>query len=185
MALPKTKFHFNRTPIVAILIFCIFILSNLLFLSAVILYFRTMFLWLQQQGKHTKTLYKASGIVLTCVNIIVLISDVTFVIRDTMNDTDDGPMLSIVLGFIACAKAPLVLFILIIETPLVCFNTRGVTVDNVLHKKRYRIAHAFALCQIIWFGHRLVTDAIISIVFFIIAPAQTLWSAIHVKNHSV
>ena len=156
------------------LIFCIFILSNLLCLTAVILYFRKMFLWLQQQGKHTKTLYKASAIVLTCVNIIVLILDVTFMIKDTMNDTYGEPMNYIVSMFIAGAKAPLVLFILIIETPLVCFNTHGDNMDNVLNKKRYRIAHAFALCQIIWFGHRLVTDAIISIVFFVIAPAQTL-----------
>ena len=43
-----------------------------------------------------------------------------------------------------------------------------------MNKKRYRIAHAFGLCQIIWFIHRLVNDAIISIIFFIIAPAQTL-----------
>ena len=157
-----------------ILIICIFIVSNLLFLSAVILYFRKMFLWLQQQEKHTKTLYKASAIVLTCVNSIVLTLDVTFMIRDTIKDTDDGPMQSIVLMFITGAKAPLVLFILIIETPVICFYTHGDNTDNVLNKKRYRIAHAFALCQIIWFGHRLVTDAIISIVFFIIAPAQTL-----------
>ena len=34
--------------------------------------------------------------------------------------------------------------------------------------------HALALCQIIWFVHRLATDAILSVIAFIIAPAQTL-----------
>ena len=160
-----------------LLILFIFILSNLLLLSSVILYFRKMFLWLQQQGKHTKTLYKASAIVLTCVNIIVLISDITIVtiysIR-SMNYYYYYYYYWFTMLFFIPVKLPSVLFLLIIETPLVCFNTHGDNTDNVLYKKRYRIAHAFGLCQIIWFGHRLVTDAIISIMFFVIAPAQTL-----------
>ena len=36
------------------------------------------------------------------------------------------------------------------------------------------IIHALSLCQIIWFGHRVATDTIISVIAFIIAPAQTL-----------
>ena len=124
-----------------------------------------MFLWLQQQGKHTKSLYKASAIVLTCVNIIMLISDIDLLINVEYYDWD-GYDFSIVIW--SSFKAFLFLIIMIIETLLICCNTHGV------NKKRYRIAHAFALCQIIWFDHRLVTDAIISIVFFIIAPAQTL-----------
>ena len=144
----------------------IFILSNLLFLSAVIFYFRNMFLLLQQQGKHTKTLYKGSAIVLTCVNIIVLISDIDLLINVT-NNNHIASVFPIVI--MLSAKATLVLIIMIIETLLICYNT-----THGVNKKRYRIAHAFALCQIIWFGHRLATDAIISIVFFVIAPAQTL-----------
>lgn len=34
--------------------------------------------------------------------------------------------------------------------------------------------HALALCQFVWFVHRLATDAIISTILFAIAPAQTL-----------
>ena len=120
-----------------------------------------MFLWLQQQGKHTKTLYKASAIVLTCVNIIMLISDIDLLITDTYRG---------VTSFLFSVKTPLVFNIMTIETLciFIWFYKNGV------NKKRYRIAHAFAFCHIIWFGHRLVTDAIISIVFFAIAPAQTL-----------
>ena len=145
--------------------FCIFILSNLLFLSSVILYFREMFLWLQQQRQLTKSVYKASAIVLTCVNIIMLISDIYLHINVEyyFYSTSDFPG-----SFWLYIMVPIVLIIMIIETPLVCYYTHGV--NNVC----YRIAHAFALCQIIWFGHRLVTDAIISIVIFVIVPAQTL-----------
>ena len=124
-----------------------------------ILYFRKLFLWLQQQGQLTKSLYKASAIVLTCVNIILLISDI-----DLLATVGYYNAIVTLIPY----KAPLILIIMIIETLLICYYTHGV------NKKRYRIAHAFALCQIIWFGHRLVTDAIISIVFFVIAPAQTL-----------
>ena len=48
-----------------ILILCILFFSNLLLLSLTVLYFRTVFLWLDRQGNQTKTLYKASAIVLT------------------------------------------------------------------------------------------------------------------------
>ena len=130
-----------------------------------ILYFRKLFLWLQQQGQLTKSLYKASAIVLTCVNIILLISDI-----DLLATVGYYNAIVTLIPY----KAPLVLIIMIIETPLVCFNKHGDNMESALNKKRYRIAHAFALCHIIWFGHRLVTDAIISIVFFVIAPAQTL-----------
>ena len=156
-----------------ILILCIFLFSNLLLLSLIILYFRTVFLWLDRQGKQTKTLYKASAIVLTCVNIILLTSDIAFIISDSIHY---DPVFSIVMLFIIPAKGTLAILILTLETPVVCYNTRGLNQNNgmIMNKKRYRIAHAFALCQIIWFMHRLVNDAIISIVFFIIAPAQTL-----------
>ena len=34
--------------------------------------------------------------------------------------------------------------------------------------------HVLALCQFVWFVHRLATDAIISTIVFAIAPTQTL-----------
>ena len=68
-----------------ILIPCIFLFSNLLLLSLIILYFHTVFLWLDRQGKQTKTLYKASAIVLGCVNILLLTSDIAFIISDSVH----------------------------------------------------------------------------------------------------
>ena len=142
-------------------------------LSLIILNFRTEFLWLDRQGKQTKTLYKASAIVLTCVNIILLTSDIAFIISDSIHYDS---VVGIVIFFILPAKGALAIFILTLEMPVVCSNTCGLNQNNgmIMNKKRYRIAHAFGLCQIIWFMHRLVNDAIISTIFFIIAPAQTL-----------
>ena len=124
----------------------------------------------------SKILYKASAIILTCVNIIMFISDMTIVTRDInillLNFYDYYYTFTLSHTFL-----PVKVFsfaMLGIETLLIYFNTHGDNTDNVRNKKRYKIAHAFALGQIIWFGHRLVTDAIISIVFFGIAPAQTL-----------
>ena len=59
------------------LVLGIFYFSNLLVLTSTLLYFRKVFLWLQRQNKQIKTLYKASATVLTCVNIIALISDLS------------------------------------------------------------------------------------------------------------
>ena len=159
-----------------ILILCILLSSNLLLLSLIILYFRKVFLWLDRQGTQIKTLYKASAIVLGCVNIILLTSDIAFIISDSIHDRYGVLTMDYFTIFIVPIKVPLVLLILTLETPVVCSNTRGLNQNNgmIMNKKQYRIAHAFALCQIIWFMHRLVTDAIISIIFFIIAPAQTL-----------
>ena len=62
-----------------ILILCIFLSSNLLVLTTVLLNFRKIYLRISGQGKlTTKILYKASAIVLTCVNIIAFIIDIVF-----------------------------------------------------------------------------------------------------------
>ena len=146
-----------------ILALCIFILSNMLVLSATVLFFRKMFLWLQRQTELIKSLYKATAVVLTCVNMLVLLLNIYFITGDTPE----------YLFMILPGKILLVLLILILETPVICFNTH-LNQNNQMNKKRHRFANAFAMCQIIWFVHRLVTDTIISVVFFIVAPAQTL-----------
>ena len=125
------------------LILCIFAFSNLLVLTSTLLYFRTMFLWLQRQNQQIKTLYKASAIVLTCVNIIALISDVYIVVSDNMHLTDSDPDSALLL--LLPVKIPLILLILILETPVACFNTRTLDEPNT---RCQRIVHAFALCQI-------------------------------------
>ena len=154
----------------------IFIFSNLLVLISTLLNFRKLFLWLQEQNKQIKTLYKASATVLTCVNIIALISDLSIIISDIMQNltSDEDVHIFIIKSVMIPAKVPLTLAILILETPVVCFNTKLLNNANQPNTKCQRFAHAFALCQIIWFVHRLINDIIISVIFFVLAPAQTL-----------
>jgi hypothetical protein len=155
------------------LVLGIFYFSNLLVLTSTLLYFRKMFLWLQGQNKQIKTSYKAGATVLTCVNIIALISDLSIIISDIMQNGSDI-FLIIILYIMIPAKVSLVLLILILETPVACFNTHLLNNANQMNTRRQRFAHAFAFCQIIWFVHRLIDDTIISIIFFVLAPAQTL-----------
>jgi hypothetical protein len=148
-----------------------------------------VFLWLQGQNKQIKSLYKASAIVLTCFNIIALISDLYIVVSNGIQNgesnlyfikyygiqNEDLRLFSILFIMIPI-KVPLVLVILILETPVACFNTHQILLNdaNQMNTRCQRFSHAFAVCQIIWFVHRLINDAIISVIFFILAPAQTL-----------
>ena len=146
---------------------CIFIPSNLLMLSFNLLSFRKSFLLLQRQGKQAKILYQASAIVLTFVNIVALISDIALLAMDMGIDVEVA---------VLPQKVPLVVLILILELPLACSNTHNAVLNdaNQPNTRCQRFTHAFALCQIIWFMHRFVNDIIISVVYFVIAPAQTL-----------
>ena len=159
-----------------ILVLGIFYFSNLLVLTSTLLYFRKVFLWLQGQNKQIKTLYKASATVLTCINIIALISDLSIIISDIRLSVADAysVIFPIIVYIMIPAKVSQVLLILILETPVACFNTHLLNNANQPNSRSQRFAHAFALCQIIWFVHRLINDAIISVIFFVLAPAQTL-----------
>ena len=57
--------------------------------------------------------------------------------------------------------------IFILDISISCFNT-------CKHDHKCKGIHALAICQFVWFVHRLATDTIISIIEFVIAPAQTL-----------
>lgn len=133
-------------------------------LTSILLHFRKVFLWLQQQNKQISTLYKASASVLTCVNIIASISDLYIVVHD---DIPIGKDNYIIVGFVLPIKLPLVLLILTLETSAACFNTHLLNNANQINTRCQRFGHAFAFCQIIWFVHRLINDAVISVIFFL------------------
>ena len=153
------------------LVLGIFYFSNLLMLTSTLLNFRKVFLWLQRQNKQIKTIYKASATVLTCVNVTALISDLYVVISDGNGDDFDFEVLHIIKWILLPVKVPLVMVVLILETLVACSNTH---LANQINTECQRFAHAFALCQIMWFVHRLINDAVISVIFFVLAPAQTL-----------
>ena len=85
-----------------VLFLSIFIFSNLLVLTSTLLNFRKVFLWLQEQKKQIKTLYKASATVLTCVNIIALISDLSIIISDIMQNLNSDKDLHIFISYDSC-----------------------------------------------------------------------------------
>ena len=154
-----------------VLVLSIFCFSNLLVLTASVVNFRKLFLWFQGQNDQMKTLYKASATVLTCVNIIVLISDLYIVVSDGIAQ---GIGYAAIATILLPAKVPLVVLILILETSVICSNTHSLNGPNQMDTRCQRFAHALAFCQIIWFVRRLINDAIISILFFALAPAQTI-----------
>lgn len=161
---------FTNTCNTPITLFGIFALANLLVLTLTSLNIRKSFLWLKRQGKQAKILYKASAIVLTFVNIITLISDIAIVISNVRSTNSKFYYVSYSMPMIV--KIPIVLLILIPELIVTCFSTHET--NQIRRCTRQRFSHAFDFCQIIWFVHRLVNDVIISVVFFVIAPTQTL-----------
>ena len=117
----------------SLLIYCIFVLSNILLSSLTMLYFRKMLIWIQQQPM--KILYKSVAIVLTFANIILIAADLAFTITNYLH-------FDLNLLFF---KVPLVILILILEIPAVCYHAHRFSQNNA-NNMLYTIAHAFALC---------------------------------------
>ena len=163
----------NSSPLIdpsltGLLFICIFTMSNVFMLNLALLNFRKIFLALQRQGKQAKILYKATAIVLTFVNIITLISDISISVKNFE--------VIVLVWSVLFIKIPLTVLMLVLELLAAYFST-PILNDATLKRRNVwcqRFSHAFAMCQITWFVHRLVNDTLISIVFFVIAPAQTL-----------
>ena len=147
---------FSNSRTTAILIFVTYLLLNVLILTLTVLYLGKIFSWIEQsQHNHLKDLYNASAIVLALINVVSFGSDI---------------LLHILFGgyFVYLAiKLLLVTLIFVLVIIVSCFYTWR-------YGHKWKIMHALALCQFVWFVHRLATDAIISIIMFVIAPAQTL-----------
>ena len=144
----------------SMLLMCAFLLANLLILIVAVLFFDETFLWLQK-GRNTKALYMASGIILAILNCVTFICEIMLLNQST------EPMISL---YYVAVKLPLMVLTFTMEVITVCYSTYKHQPMKCLHW----IAHSLASCHILWFAHRLVTDAIISITSFILAPAQTL-----------
>ena len=144
---------------IAALIFCTFFWLNILLLIFTVLNMDKVYSWLKEQHKSLKDMYKASASVLAFINLAALGGDLTVMLPSY--PFDKGTYLTI--------KLLLVILIIIIDLLVTCLSTLKHS-----QKKFHGIMHALALCQIVWFVHRLATDAIISAIVFVIAPAQTL-----------
>lgn len=151
---------------VAALIFCTFLWLNILILIFTMLNVNKVYTWLEEQRKSWTDMYKASAGVLTFINLAAFCGDLTSIlIYYYYYDNYRNSFLTYLI-----IKLFLVVMIITLELLISCRSTL-----KFHNKKRlHRIMHALALCQIIWFGHRVATDAIISVIAFVIAPAQTL-----------
>ena len=145
----------------SILLMCAFILANLLIMIVALLCFDDVFLWLQS-GDKLRSLYVASGIVLATVNLGTFICEIVL-----LNQFIAHPTISM---YYVAVKLPLMVLAFTVEIVTISYNTYK---HQPMKCLRW-FAHSFACAHILWFVHRLVTDAIISITSFIIAPAQTL-----------
>ena len=76
LELSKPSHPFTDLSNTSIPFLCIFLLSNVLMLTLTLLNLCKLFHWYQKQEKLTKSVYKASAIVLTCINVIALVVDI-------------------------------------------------------------------------------------------------------------
>ena len=110
-------------------------------------------------------MYKASAGVLTFINLAAFSGDLIsgWIFLQEQLDKRNSFFTYLII------KLVLVVMIIIFDLLVSCFST-------LKHNKvrLHAILHALALCQIVWFGHRIATDAIISVIAFIITPAQIL-----------
>ena len=151
--------------VVAALIFCTFFWLNTLILIFTVLNTDKVYAWIEEQHKSWKNIYKASAGVLTFINLAIFATDlINYVIAIDVEIYDRSSLCIYI-----TIKLLLVVMVAILNL-LVSFRS------TLKHNKKrlHKIMHALALCQIIWFGHRVATDAIISVIAFVIAPAQTL-----------
>lgn len=168
--------NFISSSVTGKLIFCTYLFLNTLILLFTILYFGKAFNWIEQpQHKKLKELLKASAIVLTIVNFGTFLNDIIAHTLYSISYTQDGyyypgpmPLNAIDYGIYLILKIVLVFLIFIFDITVSCFNTC---------KRRHGCSsamYALALCQIIWFIHRIATDIIIFVIVFTVAPAQAL-----------
>ena len=135
-------------------------------LSSALFFSRTAIEFMLKQRKQVKLLYKACAAVLTFFNLAAFAGEICLLVLPPCSWTIYRKSSSFIL------KLLLVFIILILETPVICYTVYKVDLTNT--NNCHRIAHAFAFCQLIWFIHRLVNATIVSVIYFVVSPAQTL-----------
>ena len=146
---------------ITVAIFCTYVFVNILILIFTVRYSGKIYSWTEIE--YIKDLYKASAIVFTFINLGTFIFNTIVNVIIYYNDSLD---LEILLYFII--KYLLVILIFILDIIVTYHNTRKYS-----HTK-CKSMYALALCQIIWFVHKLATYVILFIFAFLLAPAQAL-----------
>ena len=142
----------------------IIFLTNILLFILTLRYFYAVSEWIYT-NEHTKNIiYKAStiAIVLLHVNSIAFLFDLYII--STANYDSKAQKIGLVFKLLSSALIPLLEFVWISINLYITFHPQKCSCALL----------SFGFCQVLWFAHRLLTDMIMSVVFFIIAPAQTI-----------
>ena len=147
---------------IVVLIFCTCVFLNILALIFTVLYVGKIFSWIKQAQQKLKDLYIASAIILTFINLATFLIDALVYTHISIYSEYSAYFPYLI------TKLCLVVLIVTLEMAVSCFSTckdgHGCS----------KAIHALALCQVMWFMHRLITVTVISIIEFVKAPAQAL-----------
>jgi hypothetical protein len=145
------------------LVLGIVLLTNILLFILSLGYFHHAFNWLFKKEWVKKSFYRSSAIVLLILNCLTLCFDL-YGLAVPLKMTIIAA--SLVFKLLAIVLMPMLEFLWIIFKMCRCYNPQ-------LGKCKIFL-HSVGFCQIIWFAHRLLIDIVISVIFFVIAPAQTI-----------
>ena len=128
----------------------IILLTNILLFILTLRYFRAVSKWIHQN----EYIYKASTVVIVLLNCISFLFD-SYVIS-IVNYDNTVQIIDLIFILSSLALIPALEFV-------------------TFHPQKGNCALlSFGFCQVLWFAYRLLIDMIMSAIFFIIAPAQTI-----------
>ena len=144
----------------------IVLLINILLFILTLRYFHKIFNWLFQK-KRAKRYYQASAVVLILLNCASFLFDLIII------------AISYDIIIISTTKKASLVFKLssTILIPVLEFMWISFNVYRRYHTQKGNckiFLQSTGLCQILWFAHRLLIEVTLSLIFFIIAPAQTV-----------
>jgi hypothetical protein len=147
------------------LVLGIVLLTNILLCILSLGYFHHAFNWLFKK-EWVKKIYRSSAIVLLLLNGFTLIYDSLYLSVNYYYSSSVIERTGLSFKILATVFMPMLEFLWIIFKVYHCYN-------HQLGKCKI-FFHSVGFCQIIWFAHRLLIDIVISVIFFVIAPAQTI-----------
>ena len=158
------------TDVALNLVLGIVLLTNILLFILTLRYFHHAFSWLSQK-ESIKKIYRSSAIVLIFFNLLAFYSSISSLTVFLLIEV--GSMHTTVRAGWVCNLLATVLMPML-ELLWITFKIcRRYNPHDQLGKYK-AFLHSIGFCQIIWFAHRLLIDAIISVILFVIAPAQTI-----------
>ena len=164
----KFEVHETLSANVALnLVLGIILLTNILLFILSLRYFHHAFNWLFQKEWVKKSYYRSSIIVLLLINGFIVFLDIIIISSSYYNHFSSVKVrVGLIFNLLATVLMPMLEILWITFKMCRRYNPQ-------LGKCKIFL-HSIGFCQMIWFAHRLFIDAIISVILFVIAPAQTI-----------